>query len=240
MTSRNLATRLLRLQRASNKTNFRVVTRKYTCCLSKRSGQYQSNLSSFVKRSEIDPRRLISYGSPEILETEEPDVLYRGIDVFIKGHEDSVLQSYADFAVLAAQELDIKVAGILHPKMILDRITLLRSVHIHKKHRAQYEAQTHKRVIQLQHITGSTADVFLSYLQINIPAGVAMEIHKYKIESLPKHLEKSMEEKYDKISQEDEAVATKMSEKMKDSKLSKNEKYEEYNVTKPYLIGTAG
>nr|XP_039248264.1 28S ribosomal protein S10, mitochondrial-like [Styela clava] len=242
MASRNLITRISGLQTTLNKSQARIlITRRCTTsCMKRSDDRLLPSLNSNKIERTICIRKVHGYGSPEIIETDEPDVLYRGIDVFIKSHEDSVLQSYTDFAVMAANELGIKVTGILHPKMIVDRITLLKSVHVHKKHRAQYEAQTHKRVIQLQHLTGSTADVFLSYIQINIPAGVAMQVHKYAIESLPKHLEKTMEEKYDKITPEDEALAKKMSERMRHSKLSENRKFEEYDVTKPYLIGTAG
>ncbi|XP_042093226.1 small ribosomal subunit protein uS10m isoform X10 [Ovis aries] len=42
----------------------------------------------------------------------------------------------------------------------------------------------------LEHLTGSTADVYLEYIQRNLPEGVAMEVTKTRLEQLPEHIKK--------------------------------------------------
>ena len=55
---------------------------------------------------------------------------------------------------------------------------MLKSVHIFKKHRVQYEIRTHSRLVQVKQITGTTADVFLEYIQRNLPEGVSMSVYQ--------------------------------------------------------------
>lgn len=48
----------------------------------------------------------------KVTETDEQDTLYREIDIYIKGHENSVLESYSSFVKIAANELGIEIAGV--------------------------------------------------------------------------------------------------------------------------------
>lgn len=43
--------------------------------------------------------------------TDAPDELYRLLSIEVKGHDTAVLDSYEQFAVMAANELDITVAN---------------------------------------------------------------------------------------------------------------------------------
>ncbi|XP_069464607.1 small ribosomal subunit protein uS10m isoform X3 [Ambystoma mexicanum] len=122
--------------------------------------------------------------------SEKPDTLYKQITILVKGHDKSVLDSYEYFAVLAANELGIHLHQVYEPPRTIERLTLLKSVHIFKKHRVQYEMRTHYRCIEMKYLTGCTADVYLEYIQRNIPEGVAMEIKKTTLEKLPEHLRK--------------------------------------------------
>ncbi|XP_012660320.1 28S ribosomal protein S10, mitochondrial isoform X2 [Otolemur garnettii] len=124
---------------------------------------------------------------PTITISDEPDTLYKRLSVLVKGHDKAVLDSYEHFAVLAAKELGISVK-VHEPPRKIERFTLLKSVHIFKKHRVQYEMRTLYRCLELQHLTGSTADVYLEYIQRNLPEGVAMEVTKTKLEQLPEHI----------------------------------------------------
>lgn len=58
------------------------------------------------------------------------------------------------------------------------RLTVLKSIHVHKKHRVQYETRTYFRYLDFLRLTGSTADTFLEYIQRNLPEGVAMKTTK--------------------------------------------------------------
>jgi small subunit ribosomal protein S10 len=64
----------------------------------------------------------------------------------------------------------------------------LKSVHIYKKHRVQYETRTYFSFIQYKYLTGSTADTLLEYVERNLPEGVALKATKVELQALPEHL----------------------------------------------------
>lgn len=142
--------------------------------------QFRSTHSDSSKYSE----------NPLISISENADTLYKQISVLVKGHGKTVLDSYEFFAVLAAKELGISIDKVYEPPRKIERLTLLKSIHIFKKHRVQYEMRTHYRCMELKHLTESTADVYLEYIQRNVPEGVALEIKKTTLEKLPEHLKK--------------------------------------------------
>ncbi|XP_032486135.1 28S ribosomal protein S10, mitochondrial-like [Phocoena sinus] len=101
---------------------------------------------------------------PTITVSDEPDTLYKRLSVLVKGRDKTVLDSYEYFVALAAKELGISVKEHEPPRKI-ERFTLLKSVHVFKKHRVQYEMRALYRCLELEHLTGSTADVYLEYIQ---------------------------------------------------------------------------
>jgi ribosomal protein S10 len=62
----------------------------------------------------------------------------------------------------------------------IQKYTVLKSIHIFKKHRVQYEVRTHMRLMEVKEITGTTADVFLEYIQRNLPEGVSMSVNQVR------------------------------------------------------------
>lgn len=62
----------------------------------------------------------------------------------------------------------------------IKRWTVLKSRHVHKKHMVQYEVRTYHHKIQINRITGSTADTFLEYIQRNLPEGVSMRVGRVR------------------------------------------------------------
>ncbi|XP_048203722.1 28S ribosomal protein S10, mitochondrial isoform X1 [Perognathus longimembris pacificus] len=126
---------------------------------------------------------------PAITVSDEPDTLYKRLSILVKGHDKAVLDSYEYFAVLAAKELGISIK-VHEPPRKIERFTVLKSVHIFKKHRVQYEMRTLYRCLELERLTGCTADVYLEYIQRNLPEGVAMEVTKTRLEQLPEHIKK--------------------------------------------------
>lgn len=69
-----------------------------------------------------------------------------------------------------------------------DRMTLLKSVFIYKKHRVQYEVRTHFRHMHFHKLTQSTLETFLEYVERNLPEGVALKATKVEILPLPDYL----------------------------------------------------
>ncbi|XP_030303946.1 28S ribosomal protein S10, mitochondrial [Calypte anna] len=126
--------------------------------------------------------------NPLVSISDEPETLYKRVSLLVKGHDKAVLDSYEYFAVLAAKELGISVEKVHNPPKTVERFTLLKSVHIYKKHRVQYEMRTHYLCLELKYLTSSTAAVYLEYVQRNLPEGVAMEVKKTKIEKIPEHI----------------------------------------------------
>uniref|UniRef100_A0A8C6UIF5 Small ribosomal subunit protein uS10m n=1 Tax=Neogobius melanostomus TaxID=47308 RepID=A0A8C6UIF5_9GOBI len=125
---------------------------------------------------------------PSITITEEADTLFQKVSVLVKGHDKAVLDSYEFFATMAAQELGITLGKVFEPPKDIERLTLLKSVHVFKNHRVQYEMRTHYRCLELYDVTESTARVYLEYIQRNLPEGVAMEVTKTAIEKIPDHI----------------------------------------------------
>jgi len=119
-------------------------------------------------------------------ETEELDKLYKTVEFECRSNDPAVLRSYTQFATMAANELGIQVGKCWSPrKAHHERYTLLRSIHVHKKCRVQYEVRTWFRFIHFHKLTGSTAETFLEYTQRNLPEGVALKVTKVLLDNIP-------------------------------------------------------
>nr|CAG4636615.1 EOG090X0GP9 [Eubosmina coregoni]SVE70141.1 EOG090X0GP9 [Eubosmina coregoni] len=128
----------------------------------------------------------------------EDDALFKSVEYECRSGEPAVLASYLKFVKSAADELGLQIKNISTPsKPRHDRMTLLKSVHIYKKHRVQYEVRTHTMCITFEKVTGSTADTYLQYVQHNLPEGVAVKVTKNSVLTLPKDIKqhKKFEEK---------------------------------------------
>ncbi|CAL1526190.1 unnamed protein product [Lymnaea stagnalis] len=122
------------------------------------------------------------------MSTGKKDDLYRQITLEVKGHDLAILKSYETFTSMAAQEFGVNIARIYEPPRVFTRMSLMKSVFVHKKHFHQYEMRTLYKVFELKHITGSTASTFLEYIQRNLPEGMAMKVTKHRLEQFPEHI----------------------------------------------------
>ncbi|CAH0597696.1 unnamed protein product [Chrysodeixis includens] len=121
--------------------------------------------------------------------TVELDKLYKRVELEMRGIDPAVLLSYSWFCVAAASHLGIEVTkSWALRKAEKERHTLLRSVHIYKKHRVQYEIRTYFRFVHLQRLTGSTCDTYLEYIERNLPEGCALKVTKVECQPLPEHI----------------------------------------------------
>ncbi|XP_052866965.1 28S ribosomal protein S10, mitochondrial [Anopheles cruzii] len=146
-------------------------------------------VSPLVVRSLPAVRWYSEVTTPAVADT--PDKLYSRVELQMKGIEPEVMKSYATFAKTAAEHLDIEVGKHWAlRKSIKDRLTLLKSVHIYKKHRVQYEVRNYYRFMHFHKLTGSTLDTFLEYIERNLPEGVALKVTKVEIQEVPEHLRK--------------------------------------------------
>ncbi|KXJ11041.1 probable 28S ribosomal protein S10, mitochondrial [Exaiptasia diaphana] len=119
--------------------------------------------------------------------------LYSLVNVKVKGNDEAVLKSYTHFVTRAANILNIDISKRILLPTRKERYTLLKSPHIYKKHRAQYEIRTHARLLQLKNLTSDTSDVFLEYIQRNLPEGVSMSVEHTALEGMPDYLQPPLE-----------------------------------------------
>lgn len=86
----------------------------------------------------------------------------------LKAYDARVLDRTAKEIIDAARASGAMVAGPIPLPTRIERITVLRSPHVDRKSRDQFESRTHSRVIELE-LTGNTADRLKNLV---VPAGV--------------------------------------------------------------------
>jgi len=146
-----------------------------------------------IDGDEIEKEERINFDYAKVMkplyhEDGTPDVLYRSVEVKCLAHESPVLDSYQSFVELTTNGLGIPVQ-VEEPCRVVERKTVLRSAFVHKNIRVQYEWYTFYRLFKFTHLTGSTADTLLEYLQRNMPEGMAMEVTRTRVEPLPAGVE---------------------------------------------------
>ncbi|KAJ8919430.1 hypothetical protein NQ315_016527 [Exocentrus adspersus] len=118
----------------------------------------------------------------------ETDKLYKLLELELRGNDPAVLRSFTKFAVTTGNHFDLQSKSWSIKKPHHERYTVLRCVHIYKKHRVQYEFRTYFAFVQYKYLTGSTADTLLEYIERNLPEGVALKATKVELQTLPEHL----------------------------------------------------
>eukprot|EP00050_Salpingoeca_kvevrii_P017675 m.67234 g.67234 ORF g.67234 m.67234 type:complete len:156 (+) comp7666_c0_seq4:122-589(+) len=91
-------------------------------------------------------------------------------------HDYAVMDSYMEFARRAGSNLNLDIGGVVRLPTKITRYTVLKSPHVSKKHRVQYETRVHKRLLQIRNVTGQTAQVYLEYVKDRMPEGVSLRI----------------------------------------------------------------
>ncbi len=95
------------------------------------------------------------------------------IRIRLKAYDHVVLDQSAEKIVDTAKKTGAKVSGPIPLPTQKEIITILRSPHMHKDSREQFEMRTHKRVIDILYPTQKTVD---NLMKIDLPAGVDIEI----------------------------------------------------------------
>jgi small subunit ribosomal protein S10 len=75
--------------------------------------------------------------------------------------------------VETAKRTGAKVAGPIPLPVAIERYTVLRSPHIDKKSREQFEIRTHKRLLDILEPTQQTVDALM---KLDLSAGIDVEI----------------------------------------------------------------
>jgi len=104
--------------------------------------------------------------SEEMMTKEKIRVKLRGFDVELVDQSSKAI-------VQAVQKAGAKVCGPIPLPTRINKFTVLRSPHVNKKSREQFEMRTHKRLID---IIEPSAEVMNALLALELSAGVDVEI----------------------------------------------------------------
>ncbi len=91
----------------------------------------------------------------------------------MEAYDHRILDQSALEVVETAKRTGAKVFGPVPLPTRIERYTVLRSPHVDKKSREQFEIRTHKRLIDIVEPTAKTMDALN---KINMPAGIDIKI----------------------------------------------------------------
>lgn len=95
------------------------------------------------------------------------------IKIRLEGYDHESIDKSATEIVEVARRTGASLVGPIPLPTKIERYTVLRSPHIDKKSREQFEIRTHKRVVYLKNPTKKTVDALS---RLNLPAGVEVKI----------------------------------------------------------------
>ena len=97
----------------------------------------------------------------------------QNIRIRLKAFDHRVLDQSAREIVSTAKRTGARVRGPIPLPTRMEKITVLRSPHIDKKSREQFEIRTHKRLLDIVDPTPQTVDALM---KLDLAAGVDVEI----------------------------------------------------------------
>jgi len=95
------------------------------------------------------------------------------IRIRLKGYDHRLLDQSVVEIIDTAKRTGAKVSGPIPLPTRINRWTVLRSPHVDKKSREQFEIRTHKRLIDILEPTQQTLDALM---KLDLSAGVDVEI----------------------------------------------------------------
>ena len=100
----------------------------------------------------------------------------RKIRIKLKAYDHRVLDQSTQEIVDTAKRTGARIAGPIPLPTIKNKWTVLRSPHVDKKSREQFEIRTHKRLMDILDPTAETVDALM---RLDLPAGVDVEIKAF-------------------------------------------------------------
>ena len=95
------------------------------------------------------------------------------IRIKLKAYEHELLDKSAKKIISTAERTGARISGPVPLPTDKEVFTVLRSPHIHKDAREQFEMRTHKRLIDIKDPSSKTVDALM---RLDLPAGVNIEI----------------------------------------------------------------
>jgi len=103
-------------------------------------------------------------------------IMNEKIRIRLKAYDYRVLDQSTTEIVDTAKRTGARVAGPIPLPTQVSRYTVLRSPHVDKKSREQFEMRTHKRLLDILEPTTQTVDALM---KLELPAGVDVEIKAF-------------------------------------------------------------
>ena len=98
------------------------------------------------------------------------------IRIRLKAYDHRILDQSTKEIVDTAKRTGADVAGPIPLPTVINRWTVLRSPHVDKKSREQFEMRTHKRLIDILEPIPDTVDALM---KLDLPPGVDVEIKAF-------------------------------------------------------------
>ena len=95
------------------------------------------------------------------------------IRIRLKGYDHEIVDQSTKLIVDTAQKTGAKISGPIPLPTERNMYCVIRSPHVDKDSREQFEMRTHKRLIDIIEPTSNTVD---SLMRLDLPAGVDIEI----------------------------------------------------------------
>ena len=95
------------------------------------------------------------------------------IRIRLKAYDHQLPDRSVKEIVETVRRTGVRVAGPVLLPTVINRWTVLRSPHVDKTSREQFEMRTHKRLLDIVDPTPQTVD---SLMKLDLPAGVDVEI----------------------------------------------------------------
>ncbi|MFH1715080.1 MAG: 30S ribosomal protein S10 [Elusimicrobiota bacterium] len=95
------------------------------------------------------------------------------IRIRLKAYDHKMLDQSLKEIVMTAKRTGASIAGPILLPTRTRRYTVLRSPHVDKKSREQFEMRIHKRLVDILSPTSQTVDALM---KLDLPAGVDVEI----------------------------------------------------------------
>lgn len=95
--------------------------------------------------------------------------------IYLKAYDHKLLDQSAKKVVETVKKAGSEVAGPMPMPTKIKRYTVLRSVHVNKDSREQFEMRVHRRMLEIKDSTQKTVAALTS---INLPAGVGIEVRQ--------------------------------------------------------------
>jgi small subunit ribosomal protein S10 len=105
------------------------------------------------------------------------DMVGQRIRIRLKAYDYRVLDTSTGEIVDTAKRTGAQVAGPIPLPTVRNRYNVLRSPHVDKKSREEFEIRTHKRLIDILEPTQQTVDALM---KLDLPAGVDVEIKAFE------------------------------------------------------------